>query len=284
MPFHVPVETARALFPSFEIVSPLTPSEQKAAFHVRREGKDLCLKIISPHYPMDRLQREVLAMQAINHPNVVRLIEYVFSARQGEQQHYLIEEFVPGSDLSDALKAGKPWPLDRLVGFFGPLCEGLEQLRIRGIVHRDLKPSNIRIRKDGTPVIIDFGLARHLEMSSLTNTEFGAKLGTPMYFAPEQFMGTRRDIDHRTDLYAVGVLMYEAAAGAHPSLTPKMKTMDELSRAVCESEDYIQMKEFAALPERLQSLIKRLLAKERSRRPNSAGMVASLLSRMEQAS
>ena len=82
MPFSVPIEIARAEFPSFEFVSPLTPSEQKAAFHVRREGKELCLKIISPSYGMDRLQREVLAMQAIDHPNVVRLVEYEFSARQ----------------------------------------------------------------------------------------------------------------------------------------------------------------------------------------------------------
>lgn len=284
MPFLVPVETARALFPLFEIVGPLTPSEQKAAFHARRDGRDLCLKIISPNYAMDRLQREVLAMQAIDHPNVVRLIEYEFSARQGEQRHYLIEEFVPGSDLTDALETGKPWPFDRLIGFFGPLCNGLEQLRMCGIVHRDLKPSNIRIRKNGEPVIIDFGLARHLEMPSLTNTAVGAKLGTPKYFAPEQFTGTRRDIDHRTDLYALGVLMYEAAIGAHPSLTPQMTTMDELSQAVCESESYAQKTEFGALPERLQSLIKRLLAKERSRRPTSAGMVANLLARVERAS
>jgi len=283
MPFVVPLETARAQFPSLEIISPLTPSEQKAAFHVRRDGIDFCLKIISPDYAMDRLQREVLAMQAIDHPNVVHLIEYEFSARQGEQRHYLIEEFVPGSDLSDALEAGKPWPLHRIVGFFGLLCEGLEQLRLRGIVHRDLKPSNIRVRQDGKPVIIDFGLARHLDMSSLTNTAFGAKVGTPKYFAPEQFTGTKRDIDHRTDLYALGVLMYEASVGAHPSLTPQVTTMDELSHAVCESESYTQKMEFEALPDRLQTLIKRLLAKERSRRPPSADMVANLLGRIEEA-
>jgi eukaryotic-like serine/threonine-protein kinase len=280
MPFVVTIETARVLFPSFEIIGPLTPSEQKAAFHVRRDGADLCLKIISPDYAMDRLQREVMAMQSIAHPNVVRLIEYEFSARQGEQRHYLVEEFIPGSDLSDALSPGKPWPLSRIAEFFRPLCDGLEQLRLRGIVHRDLKPSNIRVRPDGVRVIIDFGLARHLEMSSLTNTAVGAKLGTPKYFAPEQFVGTRRDIDHRTDLYALGVLIYEAAVGDHPSLAPKMTTLDELSHAVCESEGYAQKAEFGVLPGRLQTLLKRLLAKERSRRPSSAAMVADLLARM----
>jgi serine/threonine protein kinase len=146
---------------------------------VRRDGKDFCLKIISPDYAMDRLQREVLAMQSINHPNVVRLIEYVFSARQGKQKHYIIEEFVAGSDLSDILEAGKQWPLARIINFFRPLCDGLEQLRLHDIVHRDLKPSNIRVRTGGAPVIIDFGLARHLDMSSLTQTAFGARVGTP---------------------------------------------------------------------------------------------------------
>jgi eukaryotic-like serine/threonine-protein kinase len=281
VPFSVPIEIARAEFPSFEFVSPLTPSEQKAAFHVRREGKDFCLKIISPSYGMDRLQREVLAMQAIDHPNVVRLVEYEFSARQGAPKHYLIEEFVAGTDLSDALEAGRQWPLDRIISFFRPLCDGLEELAKRNIVHRDLKPSNIRIRTDGLPVIIDFGLARHLDMSSLTNTGFGARIGTPKYFAPEQFLGVRRDIDHRTDLYALGVLMYEAAVGAHPSLTSQTMTIDELSQAVCESDGFTQVKEFGLITPRLQSLIKRLLAKERSRRPSSAGVVANLLSSME---
>jgi eukaryotic-like serine/threonine-protein kinase len=280
VPFLVPIDQARTLYPTFQFVAELTPSEQKAAFHVRRGGTDYCLKIISPSYAMDRLQREVIAMQNISHPNVVRLVEYEFSARQGEPRHYLVEEFVAGSDLSSSLLPGQAWSVGQIIHLFKPLCDGLEQLRLNGIVHRDLKPSNIRVRPNGQPVIIDFGLARLLDMSSLTNTADGAKLGTPMYFAPEQFMGTKRDIDHRTDLYALGVLMYQAAVGSHPSLTSKITTMDELSHAVCNSAGYLSKPEFGVLPDQLRSLIGKLLAKERSRRPMTADLVGSLLARI----
>jgi eukaryotic-like serine/threonine-protein kinase len=280
LPFVYPVDQAQQLFPEYQFVGPLTPSEQKAAFHVRQNGADFCLKIIAPNYAMDRLQREVLAMQSAQHPNVVRLVEYEFSARNGEQRHYLVEEFVDGTDLSASLLPGQVWPVEKIAQFFVQLCNGLEHLRLQGIVHRDLKPSNIRVRPNGVPVIIDFGLARHLDMSSLTNTGDGAQIGTPKYFAPEQFKGTKRDIDHRTDLYALGILMYEAATGSHPSLTPQMRTMDELSNAVCNSDSYIGRSEFTALPERLRSVIQRLLSKDRSRRPMNAALVASLLSRL----
>jgi serine/threonine protein kinase len=95
-------------------------------------------------------------------------------------------------------------------------------------------------------------------------------------------MGTKHDIDHRTDLYAVGVLMYEAAVGFHPSMTPAMKTVDELSAAVCESDSYAQHREFGILPERLRTIITRLLAKERAKRPRTADVVATMLARIEE--
>ncbi|WP_285813080.1 hypothetical protein [Bradyrhizobium sp. 62B] len=81
VPFVVDIDNAKADFPDFEFVSALTPSEQKAAFHVRRGGDDLCLKIIAPNHSLDRAQREVATMQEIDHPNVVKLIEYVFSSK-----------------------------------------------------------------------------------------------------------------------------------------------------------------------------------------------------------
>ena len=126
-------------------------------------------------------------------------------------------------------------------------------------------------------VLIDFGLARHLDLSSITPTPLGAALGTPRYFAPEQFAGKRRDIDHRTDLYAIGVMMYEAAVGTHPSITQETKTLDQLSKAVCESTGWEARPEFNALPSHLKMTIKRLLSKERSRRPTTAALAASML-------
>lgn len=211
MPFNVTLQDAQTEYPEYTFLKALTPSEQKAAFHVQdSEGQHLCLKIIAPDYDIDRLHREIRALQALDHPNVANLKEYTFSSKQGQQRHFIVEEYVEGDDLSDRLQANQQWPIDEAARFFAELCDGLAATRQIKIVHRDLKPSNIRVRPNGSPVIIDFGVARHLDLPDITNTSQGAGIGTPLYFSPEQFSGTKRDIDHRTDLFAVGVLLYQA--------------------------------------------------------------------------
>ena len=165
MPFIVPIDSAREQFPDYEFVGALTPSAQKSAFHVQRGGKDYCLKIIAPNQALDRVQREVLAMQALDHPNVVKVLEYEYSARAGQARHYMVEEFVVGDDLSAHMPPGEAWAIDKIAAVFAPLCDGLVALEASKIVHRDLKPSNVRMRPDGSPVIIDFGLARMLDMA-----------------------------------------------------------------------------------------------------------------------
>lgn len=277
MQFVVPIESARAQFPDYEFVKALTPSAQKSAFHVRRGGNDYCLKLIAPNQALDRVQREVLAMQALAHPNIVKVIEYEYSAKAGQARHYIVEEFVDGDDLSAHLVPGEAWSIDELIAVFAPLCDGLAELEAAKIVHRDLKPSNVRIRPDGSPVIIDFGLARLLDMASVTATVEGAMIGTPRYFSPEQFKGTKVDIDHRTDLYALGVMIFEASVGRHPSFDAAPQTMDQLSAAVCASDSYITDAAFQALDRRLQLIVRRLLEKERAKRPSSAKIVAEVL-------
>jgi serine/threonine protein kinase len=277
MPFVVPIADAQAEYPEYRFISALTPSEQKAAFHVKdQQGQDLCLKIIAPNYSLDRLQREILALQSISHPNVVGLKEYTYSTTPGRQRHYMIEEFIEGEDLSGRLQSGRPWPTKDASIFFAALADGLAALQVRNIVHRDLKPSNIRVRPDGSPVIIDFGLARHLDMVALTRTSEGAAIGTPIYFAPEQFNGTKHDIDHRTDIFAVGVMLYQAAVGQHPFWQPTM-TLQQLSDAVSNSKDYLNVPEFDSLPREWKLIISRLLEKERAKRPQGAAQVATIL-------
>jgi eukaryotic-like serine/threonine-protein kinase len=273
VPFVVDIDKARADFPDFEFVSALTPSEQKAAFHVRRGTDDLCLKIIAPNHSLERAQREVAAMQEIDHSNVVKLIEYVFSSKGGRTTHYMVEEFIRGHDLALDIRPGHCWPIEEIKKVFGELCDGLSELRSRNIVHRDLKPNNIRVRENGSPVIIDFGLARMLDLDSLTQT--GMKVGTPLYFSPEQCVGDKHSIDHRTDLYALGAIMFQAATGKHPCHTAR--TIDDLFQAVCEGVKISNDAEFASLPDGLKMIIIRLLEKERSRRPVNADLVAKLL-------
>lgn len=282
MPFLVPIEQARAEFPEYDFVTALTPSEQKAAFHVRtKTGENLCLKIIAPSFSMNRLQREIVALEAISHPNVVKLREYTFSTSQGKQRHYLVEEFVDGSDLTAKFDSGSSVPLKTWLALFMGISDGLTALGEAGVVHRDLKPNNIRVRSNGAPVIIDFGLARHLGMSDITLTADGAAIGTPRYFAPEQFIGTKRDIDHRTDLFALGVLMFEALVGRHPFLSSSIKNLEELGQQVCSSNDYLEDKTFTALPAPLRVLITKLLDKDKANRPRDARQVASMLRKIE---
>jgi serine/threonine protein kinase len=248
LPYQVPLETAKADFPELDFIEALTPSEQKCAFHVRNaDGRSLCLKLIAPDYNLDRLSREIRALQEIDHPNVVRFVEYTYSSKPSTLRHYVVEEFIPGSDLADELQ-GPRWDLPRAAKFFAALADGLDALRQAQVVHRDLKPHNIRVRQDGAPVIIDFGLARHLALPSLTHTAQGAGIGTPMYFAPEQFDGTKHDIDHRTDLFAVGVILHEAIVGRHPFATPWMTTAGQLRAAVCDRAGFKASAEFEALP------------------------------------
>ena len=276
MPFTVSLQQAQAQYPEYTFVQALTPSEQKAAFHVRdAQGKDLCLKIISPDYSMDRLTREILALQAINHRNIAAFKDYTFSTREGKHRHHMVEEFVVGDDLTAHLSPGQPWTTERASTFFAPLCDGLDALGRKAIVHRDLKPSNIRVRNDGSPVIIDLGLARHLSLADITKTNEGAAIGTPIYFAPEQFRGTKHDIDHRTDLFAVGIMLYQALLGRHPFWQPTLAV--PLSDVVCDSTDHLSVSDFVALPSPWQLIVGKLLEKERANRPRNAGHVAAIL-------
>jgi len=270
MPFTVPMDQAQAMYTDYTFICPLTPSEQKAAFHVKdKQDHDLCLKIIAPNYSIDRLDREILALQSIQHPNIVRLIEYTRSSKTGQQKHCIIEEFIEGTDLGENIRPGQPWSRQDTSDFFAALFDGIAMLNKLNIVHRDLKPNNIRVRPNGSPVIIDFGLARHLDLPSLTNTPDGAAIGTPQYFSPEQCRGTKHDIDHRTDLFASGCLLYQVLIGKHPFWQGGM-TYSQLHDAICESTDYLREPNFLTLPEQWQILVGRLLNKERVDRPANA--------------
>lgn len=282
MPFNVPIDQAQADYPEYTFISPLTPGEQKAAFHVKdTQGQDLCLKIIAPNYNIDRVDREIQALQSISHPNVVRLIEYTRSSKPGQQKHYIVEEFIEGTDLGQSLQSGQQWSRPDASVFFTALFSGLAALNDLNIVHRDLKPTNIRVRTNGSPVIIDFGLARLLDQSSLTDTPDGAAIGTPQYFSPEQCRGTKHDIDHRTDLFASGCLLYQALIGKHPFWRDDI-TRSELYDAICESNDYLDEPDFLTLPEQWQVITGRLLKKERADRPHNAAQVEAILQKIRE--
>jgi predicted Ser/Thr protein kinase len=173
-----------------------------------------------------RFRREAQAAASVSHPNIVQIHDV------GEEQGrlYLVMEFVEGRALADLLREKAPGTRE-LAGLLEKAARGVAAAHAKGIVHRDLKPANILMTAEGEPKVADFGLA-HLEDSPLQLTRTGATLGTPHYMSPEQVEGRVADISPRTDVYALGAILYEGLVGrpVHDGATP----MDLYQRIVRE--------------------------------------------------
>ncbi|HVE41566.1 MAG TPA: tetratricopeptide repeat protein [Planctomycetota bacterium] len=157
-----------------------------------------------------RFRREAQASAGLSHPNVV----LVHDAGEKDGRHYLVMELVEGRPFSDVLRSSST-TLEQNLRFLEQAARGVGAAHAKGIVHRDLKPSNILITADGVPKVGDFGLA-HLVDSSTELTRTGTALGTPLYMSPEQVEGNPDKITPRTDVYALGAILYELLTGRTP--------------------------------------------------------------------
>jgi serine/threonine-protein kinase len=153
-----------------------------------------------------RFKQELLLARQISHPNVLR----IHDLGEADGVKYITMTFVEGTDLAALLRQG-PLPLPRLVHLATQLASGLEAAHRAGVVHRDLKPQNILVDGADRLYISDFGLAKSIEPGTVGMTRTGDFVGTPLYAAPEQVQGTRSD--HRGDLYAYGLIVYQMATG-----------------------------------------------------------------------
>jgi len=203
---------------------------------------------------IERFRREAATLAHLDHPNIVKLFDY----GQREEFAYFVMEFVDGFDLSHRLASGPvPMSATETLGIVSQLCDALQHSHERGIVHRDIKPANILITPDGGVKVADFGLARLVRENGLTRTH--ATLGTPRYMAPEQMAGAA-GTDHRVDIYALGVVLYELLTGHLP-----MGHFDRPSEKV------------AALNPRVDEVVLRALSTEPERRHSTAADVKSSL-------
>lgn len=207
----------RALGPCDEAARIGSPSGSGECWRVVRNGAVLACKIVVKESEPQRFEREVAAMERLQSPRIARVLGYgeLVIADDGQTHPYLLSEFVPGGDVRHNLAIGLPDDF-QLRTFLGLVLEGIGELHAASVVHRDLKPENIVLR-DGdwtSPVIIDLGLSRLVDRSSVTVYPWAG--GTWPYMAPEQLRGERAI--ERTDLWAIAVVASELAAGAHPFL------------------------------------------------------------------
>ncbi|MFG2140366.1 protein kinase [Streptomyces sp. NPDC048650] len=160
-----------------------------------------------------RFQREAHAAAALNHPGVATVHDVGEDDGGGVTEPYLVMEFVAGRTLSQVLREGA-LPVAQAVDIAGQVLAALEHSHRHAIVHRDIKPGNVMLTATGEVKVVDFGIAKALSEAATRLTGTGVAVGTPAYLAPEQING--HETDHRTDLYAVGCLLYELLTGRPP--------------------------------------------------------------------
>jgi serine/threonine protein kinase len=156
-----------------------------------------------------QILREARAAGRISHPNVATIYDIV----EHDNRAFLVMEYLEGENLIARLKRG-PLPADVVIQMGSQLAAGLAAAHAKGVIHRDVKPSNIQITPDGTPKILDFGVARiTVDVSTTMHTlaASGHQPGTPAYMSPEQTIGA--DVDARTDIFSLGVVLFEMATG-----------------------------------------------------------------------
>lgn len=254
-------------YPSIKVLKKYPESGQKHVFLVNIEGYGtLMLKIIKK---MDaRIQREIDIVNNNNIPGVPHIREFSSFKMDGEECFYLLEDYIEGITLSELIKSG-PLELPKALSLFEYLLITVEKLEQLNIVHRDIKPDNIICANDGTFHLIDFGIARNLNLPSLTLTVAAVGPHTPGYGAPELFQYSKSKIDSRADLFSIGVVMYEAIIGKHPFITGNEVDLNEIwyrTATVTPQECLIPGDQ----DKQLMGLIQTLIQKPVSKRPPNA--------------
>jgi len=230
-----------------------------------RLDRPVAIKMLAPKYTSDsqfreRLRREARAAARLSHPGIAT----VYSLEEFGESFYIVSEYVSGHTLLKLIQSG-PVPIPQLVDISVQLVRALAAAHAEGIIHRDLKPANIVMTETGIIKILDFGLARFEPgagkdaESSITRS--GIFLGTPAYASPEQLLGS--EVDRRTDIFSLGVLLYELATGKHPfGSSDSVSTIARILEA--DVPDLSQLN--PNVPRGLDGIIRKCLKKKASER------------------
>lgn len=197
-------------------------------------ARTVAVKILHPHLAKDdsfieRFRREALAAARLTHPNIVSIFDTGTEDEAGHAaRHFIVMEFCGGGTLAD-LGAGEPLSPERVIGVGAAICSALAYAHENGVIHRDMKPANALLSNDGTLKVGDFGIAK-AAFTGREITTTGSLLGTVTYISPEQARG--EEPDTRSDLYSLGVVLYELLVGRPPfsgdtAIATAMKHVDE---------------------------------------------------------
>ncbi|MGW1216837.1 protein kinase domain-containing protein [Streptomyces sp. NPDC002499] len=245
-----------------------------------RMRRDVAVKIVHPQYGMDeaetqaRFQREVQLAGRLSHQNIVTVHDWGEVAVDGRRTLFLVMELVHGVPLHRRLAESTPtWPL--AVGWVAQIAEALHAAHVEGVVHRDIKPANALLTPSGTVKVVDFGVAKFMgeTLGARELTVTGMPLGSPPYMSPEQAEGDRA-VDHRSDLYSLGCLLYHAVTG-RPPFTGNSQWA--VLRKQMDATPEPPASHVEDLPALLNDLILSLLAKRPQDRPDDAAAVCDAL-------
>ncbi|MFI5284495.1 MAG: serine/threonine-protein kinase [Candidatus Dormibacterales bacterium] len=239
-------------------------------------GREVALKALSSELFQDegfvrRFETEARTLAKLDHPNILPI--YDFAVTDGVA--FLTMPLIKGGTLRDILNRG---PLEPLIAwrYLREIGDGLQHAHDAGIVHRDLKPTNVLIHSDGRAMLADFGLARGAGQPTHLTT-IGLAIGTPGYMAPEQVMG--HDVDKCADIYAMGVITFEMLTGRLPYIGSNRM---EVAYATVNSPIPSAVKLNRALPDELDQLLVKVLAKDPAQRPQSVRDLLALMAKLPQ--
>lgn len=245
--------------------------------HQRSLGREVAVKVLRPGQlvfgeALERFDRETRALAKLRHPNIAAIHE----VGRTEGELFFTMDLIEGGTLGDLLKQQKrPLPFAYVVELLRKVAGAIGFVHRHGLVHRDLKPANVLLDEEGEPYVVDFGLAVDAA-GGHTLTATGRLLGTPAYMAPEQARGERALVTERTDIYALGVMLYELCCGVAPF---QRAGLVDTIHAVVHDDPRPPSKERPDMPRALENVILKAMAKDPARRYGTAEALAEDLRR-----
>lgn len=229
--------------------------------------REVAIKVMLPDLKKDReavtrFRREALALAGLHHENIVAIHDLV----EKNGQLFMVLEYIEGVDVATLLKNG-PLPLDIALLIAHGVASALEHAHFRKVIHRDVKPSNVLISRSGEVKLTDFGIAKDLTIDDLTRT--GLVIGTPAYLSPEQVTGKRPD--HRTDIYSLGVVLFQCLTGRKPF---QAKNHGELFIAIAKGDRPRVRQIDPQIPRSVEKIVEKCLAIRPEKRYRRASELA----------